>query len=223
MNILVVTAHDDPKSLVAALHNTALGVLERQGHKVSVTELYSQRFNPIATPADFEVRSVTHANYMFEQQRTVNTGGKFSPDIQSEMDKIKAAELIIFHFPLWWGGPPAVLKGWIDRVLAMGFAWGPENRYDKGLLRGKKVLLTVTVGDPLTYYSTDGMHRASVEQHLYGLLHNTLAFCGLDVLKPCVIANTTAGSHDELDAGVLHYRDFIQSIESNKTFIYRHN
>lgn len=223
MNILIVTAHDDPKSFVAALHNTALGVLERAGHKVAVTELYSQQFNPTATAADFEVRSVSHANYMFEQQRTINTGTSFSPDIKAEMDKIREAELIIFHFPLWWGNVPAVLKGWFDRVFAMGFAWSADNRYSEGMLRGKRALVTVTAGDPLSYYSSEGMHRASVEQHLYGLLHNTLAFCGLDVLKPVIIANTTAASHDELEAAVLHYRDFLGVVDTNQTYIYKHS
>lgn len=223
MNILIVTAHDDPKSFVAAMHNTALGVLERAGHRVVVTELFSQQFNPTATPADFEVRSVSHANYMFEQQRTVNTGTSFSPDIKAEMDKIKEAELIIFHFPLWWGNMPAIMKGWFDRVFAMGFAWSADNRYAEGMLRGKRALVTVTTGDPLSYYSADGMHKASVEQHLYGLLHNTLAFCGLDVLKPVIIANTTAASREELETGVLHYRDFLQSVDTNQTYIYKHS
>lgn len=205
------------------MHNTALGVLERANHSVAVTDLYAQSFNPVASQADFETRSIDHVNYMFEQQRTVNTGEAFSPDIKAEMDKVAAADLLIFHFPFWWGGVPAVLKGWFERVFAMGFAWGAENRYGKGLLRGKKVMIGVTVGDPQSYYSVDGMHRASVEQHLYSLLHNTLAFCGLDVLKPYVITNTTAASREELEAAIIGYRDLLQSIESYKTYIYRHS
>lgn len=222
MNILVVTAHDHPQAFVAALHNTALGVLERAGHDVQVTELYAQNFNPLATDIDFEIKSVSHANYMFEQQRTVNTGGAFSPDIKAEMDKVSKAELIIFHFPLWWGGVPAVLKGWFDRVFAMGFAWGAENRYSEGLLRGKKALITVSTGDPMSYYTPEGMHKASVEQHLYGLLHGTLAFCGLDVLRPVIISNTTAASHEELESSIKRYQEFLSSIETNATYIYKH-
>ncbi len=223
MNILVVTAHDHPQAFVAALHNTALGVLERAGHKVEVTELYAQNFNPVASDVDFEVKSVTHANYMFEQQRTVNTGGNFSPDIKTEMDKVANADLIIFHFPIWWGGMPAVLKGWFDRVFAMGFAWGAENRYANGMLKGKRALVTVSTGDPMSYYTAEGMHKASVEQHLYGLLHSTLAFCGMDVLKPVIIANTTAASRDELEVGTKRYQEFLASIDTNTTYIYKHS
>lgn len=222
MNVLVVTAHDDPKSLVAALHNTALGVLERAGHTVSVTELYQLGFNPVASMLDFEIRSSEYANYMFEQQRTVNTGTKFSPDIAGEMEKITQADLVIIHFPLWWGSVPAIVKGWVDRVFAMGFAWGPENRYEKGLLRGKRVLVTVSAGDPLSFYSPEGMHNATIEQHLYSLLHGTFAFCGMDVLKPAIIANTTAASREELEEAVVSYQKYLQDIESNHTYIYKH-
>ena len=222
MTVLVVSAHDDTKSFVAALHNTCLGVFERTENKVIVTDLYAQQFNPVATSLDFTTKAGTHINYMFEQQRAVNTRSGFSPDIQSEMEKIKKADLIIIHFPLWWSGPPTILKGWFERVFAMGFAWDAKNRYDKGLLKGKKILITVSAGDPESYYSKDGMHRATVEQHLYGLTHSTLAFCGLDVIKPFVIHNVTAASQEELDAKIESYRLFLQTVETTDEYVYRH-
>lgn len=223
MNVLIVSAHDDTKSFVATLHNTALGVFDRSSYKVLVTDLYAQSFNPVASIIDFKTTSGTHANYMFEQQRTVNTGGGFSPDIKAEMDKVKKADLIIIHFPLWWGSTPAILKGWIDRVFAMGFAWDANNRYSKGLLRGKKVLLTVSVGDPESFYSKEGMHKATVLQHLYGLTHSTLAFCGLDVIKPFVVENVTAASQEDLENKITSYRKFLLDIDSNDSYIYKHN
>jgi NAD(P)H dehydrogenase (quinone) len=222
MNILLVSAHDDTKSFVAALHNTALGVLERGTHKVVVSDLYAQQFNPVASGIDFKTSSGTHANYMFEQQRAMNTGSGFSPDLDGEMQKVKDADLIVIHFPLWWGGTPAILKGWFERVFAMGFAWNSENKYEKGLLRGKKVLITVSAGDPSSFYTPEGMHHATIEQHLYGLTHGTLAYCGLDVLKPFIIANVTAASQDELEQHIEKYRDLLQTIESYGTYIYKH-
>lgn len=221
MNILLVTAHDDPKSYVAALYNTALGVLERANHNVMLSDLYAQDFNPVASKLDFKTNSNSHANYMFEQQRTVNIGSGFSPDLQAEMDKVAAADIIIFHFPIWWGGPPAILKGWFERVFAMGFAWSSQARYKQGLLRGKKVLVVATTGDPESYYKPEGMHRATLKQHLYGLLHNTLAFCGLDVLQPVIIHNTTAASNEELEKRVYDYQKYLQTLETQNEFIYK--
>lgn len=222
MNALIISAHDDTKSFVAALHNTALGVFERTQDRVMVSDLYAQQFNPVASKIDFKTSSGTHANYMFEQQRAVNTGSGFSPDLQAEMDKVKKADIIIIHFPLWWGGPPAILKGWFERVLAMGFAWNSNSRYSKGLLKGKKVLLTVSVGDPESYYSAEGMHRATVEQHLYSLTHNTLAFCGFDVFKPYVVSNVTAADQDELENKIEAYRELLQMIHTYDSYIYKH-
>lgn len=199
MTVLLVSAHDDTKSYVASLHNTALGVFERTKDKVLVSDLYAQQFNPVASLLDFKIKSAAHVNYMFEQQRAANTRNGFSPDLQAEMDKVKQADLIIIHFPLWWGSTPAILKGWFERVFAMGFAWDAKNRFDSGLLKDKKVLLTVSVGDPKSFYTSEGLHRASVEQHLYSLTHGTLAFCGLNVYKPFIVHNVTAGSNEDLE------------------------
>lgn len=222
MNILLVSAIDRSESYVAALHNSALGVLERAGHSVAITSLYSQQFNPVASKLDFAVTSGEGVNYMFEQQRNVNTGRQFSPDIMAEMEKVNNASLIIFHFPLWWGSVPAVMKGWFERVFAMGYAWGPESRYASGMMRGKTALLTVAAGDPTTYYAADGMHKATVEQHLYPITHHTLAFCGFDVITPYVIANTTASSRSALEAELSYYREYLQHIEQPEKFIYKH-
>jgi NAD(P)H dehydrogenase (quinone) len=219
---LLVSAHDDPKSFVAALQNSALSVLERTTNKVVVSDLYAQSFNPVASALDFTTSSGTHANYMFEQQRAVNIGNGFSPDLVSEMQKVKEADFIIIHFPLWWGGAPAILKGWFERVLAMGFAWDSDNRYSKGLMKGKKILLAVSVGDPEVYYSAEGMHRATVAQHLYGLTHGTLAFCGFDVMQPYIIHNTTAASKEELESKVDVYRAMLESIDSYDKYLYKH-
>ncbi len=222
MNILLLSAHDDTKSFVAALKNSALSVLERTDSKVSVTDLYSQSFNPVASMLDFKTSSGTHANYMFEQQRAVNIGNGFSPDLEAEMQKVTDADMIIIHFPLWWGSTPAILKGWFERVLAMGFAWDSDNRFEKGLMKGKKVLLVVSTGDPESYYTPEGMHRATVSQHLYGLTHGTLAFCGFDVLKPYIIHNVTAASKEELETRVEDYRQILESLDSYNNYLYKH-
>lgn len=221
MNVLLVSAHESVQSYNGALRNISFGVLERAGHKMLDSDLYAIHFNPVASQTDFAQHTQSSANYMFEQKRSNNTGHGFSPDIEAEMEKVRAADLIIMQFPLWWGGPPAMMKGWFDRVLSMGFAWDDSHRYDTGLLRGKRVLPVVTVGDPASFYSPEGMHRASVEQHLYGVLHNTLAFCGFSVYRPLIVANTTAASRDELEAVLDTYRGVLEQIDTYDDFVYR--
>ncbi len=222
MNILLVTAHENNASFTARLQNAALGVLERAGHKVAMTDLYAQQFNPVASIIDFNTSSGANADYIFEQERAVNTGSGFSPDINAEMEKVKNADLIIIHFPLWWSGLPAILKGWFDRVLAMGFAWDASSRYSTGLMRGKKVLTSVAVADPISYYDVKGMHGASIEQHLYGVLHSTLAFCGFDIFKPFIVDNTTMSTNEDLSSKINEYRTLLNSIEEYSDYIYKY-
>ena len=75
--------------------------------------------------------------------------------------------------------------------------------------------------DPESFYSAEGMHRATVTQHLYPLLHNTFAYCGMSVLQPFIIHNTTAASKDELESQIKSYQKLLQTIEHSHQVLYR--
>lgn len=205
MNILVVYAHHEPTSFTAAMKNTALEVLESQGHTVSVSDLYGQGFNPTAQKWDFVTTSGEHFNYMLEQRHAARLDNAFSPDITGEIEKIKAADFVLFISPLWWLGVPAILKGWFDRVLAMGFAWDSGRFYETGLLRGKQAMLALAVGQPGEYFQPSGKHKATIAQILYPINYGTLAFCGLNVHEPYT-AMDLFGLNDDAKAQVL--KDF---------------
>ncbi len=223
MNILIVTTHSDPQSLNARLHNATLSVLQRAEHDITVSELFSQSFNPVASTLDFNTRSSGSVEYVLEQQRAMNTGSGFSADIQAEMEKVTAADLIILNFQARMSAIPALLSGWIERVFAMGYAWNEVERYSSGKLSGKRVLCVITSGDPEEAYRPEGIHNASLTQHLYGFLHSNLAMTGLDVLKPHIIYNTVSAESGELDLRINQYMGFIETIESNQDFIYKHS
>lgn len=189
MNILIVYAHHEPGSFTSAMKNLAIEVLSRQGHGMVVSDLYGEGFNPVAQKWDFVTTSGGHFNYMTEQKHAANLDLAFSPDILGEIQKVKAADIILFAAPLWWFGAPAILKGWFDRVLAMGVAWDSGRFYEKGLLRGKQAMLIVSAGHPAQYYSEVGKHGATPLQVLHAINHGTLAFCGLDVQEPFVALN----------------------------------
>lgn len=189
MNVLIVYAHHEPGSFTAAMKNLVIEVLSRQGHGISVSDLYGEGFNPVAQKWDFVTSSGGHFNYMMEQKHAAKLDLAFSPDILGEIQKIKAADIILFATPLWWSGVPAILKGWFDRVLAMGVAWDSGRFYEKGLLRGKQAMVIVSAGHPASYYTDTGKHRVSPQQVLHGINHETLAFCGLDIQEPFVALN----------------------------------
>ena len=171
------------------MKNLAVEILSRQGHNVAISDLYGQGFNPLAQKWDFVTTSGGHFNYMLEQKHAANLDLAFSPDILAEIQKVRAADIILFVSPLWWFSVPAILKGWFDRVLAMGVAWDSGRFYEKGLLRGKQAMLIVAAGHPAEYYSHYGKHRATPLQVLHSINHGTLAFCGLSVHEPYVALN----------------------------------
>jgi len=82
----------------------------------------------------------------------------FAPDIKAEMDKLFWCDQLIFQFPLWWFSMPAILKGWIDRVFAMGKIYGGGKWYNNGVFAGRRAMLSVTTGGPPTIYSPSGLN-----------------------------------------------------------------
>jgi NAD(P)H dehydrogenase (quinone) len=189
MNILIVYAHHEPGSFTAAMKNVAVQILEGQGHSVGVTDLYGQGFSAVAQKWDFVTTSGGHFNYMLEQKHAANLEMSFSPDILGEIQKVKAAELVLFVTPIWWLSVPAILKGWFDRVLAMGVAWDSGKIYENGLLRGKQAMVIAAAGNPADYFSQNGRYRATANQILYPINHGTLAACGFNVHEPYMALN----------------------------------
>lgn len=199
MNIFIVYAHHEPSSFTAAMKNVAIQHLEAQGHKVAVSDLYGQGFSAVAQKWDFVTTSGKHFNYMLEQKHSALLQNSFSPDILGEMEKLAAADALLIITPLWWSSVPAILKGWFDRVLAMGVAWDTGKIYENGLMRGKQAMLAVAAGHPADYYMPKGRHLISAEQALHPVNHDTLAFCGFNVQEPFIALNTLGATQEGLD------------------------
>lgn len=168
------------------MKNLATQVLAGKGHNIATSDLYGQGFNPTAQKWDFVTTSGGHFNYMLEQRHAARLDLAFSPDILGEIEKIRAAEIVLFVTPVWWFSVPAILKGWFDRVLAMGVTWDSGKIYENGLLRGKQAMLIAAAGGPPQYYQENGRHKATAEQILHHVNHGTLAFCGFNVHEPFV-------------------------------------
>lgn len=221
MTILSVYAHHEPTSLTSSLKNITLSVLAHQGHTVLETDLYGSGFAPKAEKYDFTTTSGGHFNYMLEQKHAQVEGMGFAPDIVAELEKLAQADVVIFHTPLWWFSVPAVLKGWFDRVLAMGVAWDGGKIYEKGLLRGKKAMLCVVAGGPEEYFRIDGKHRATITQILHPIQHGTLAFCGFDVLEPYVILNSLAKSPSEIETILSEYQFKAEHLVDSPSYFHK--
>jgi NAD(P)H dehydrogenase (quinone) len=213
MHILIVYAHQEQHSFSCALKDMAVSALGSQGHSVEVSDLYAQHFNPVASREDFTTLSDTrYINYMLEQ-RTAAEHGFFSEDIRAEQEKVLHADLIMFHFPIWWFSAPAILKGWFDRVFATGVTWNFGSIYDSGLLKGKKAMLVVTTGGGEDLYQERGAHKATIQQILHPILHGTLRFCALDVLPPFVAYGIFQAGEDGRKKYLEGFRARLSSVE----------
>ncbi|MBI4911582.1 MAG: NAD(P)H-dependent oxidoreductase [Acidobacteria bacterium] len=200
MKVLIVHAHEEPRSFNAAMKNTAIRVFEEMGHTVVVSDLYRMRFKAVADSDDFLERKDRHILVRQAEERYSTNLGTLAPDILEEQRKVLDCQLLILQFPLWWFSLPAVLKGWVDRVLSMGFAYDQEGRwYDHGGLKGRRAMLSLTTGDPESCFSPRGIH-GSMDQVLWPIQHNTLYHCGFEVMAPFVAYAVARRSQAEREA-----------------------
>lgn len=158
MNVLIVHAHPEPQSFCSALKDAAVASLTGQGHTVEVSDLYAMNFNPVASATDFASRQQPDYLVYALEQRHAQAAATLAPDIQAEITKVQAADLLIFSFPLFWMLMPAMLKGWIDRVFVSGLFYGGKRVYDQGGMRGKKALMSLTLGGRDYMFGPGALH-----------------------------------------------------------------
>jgi NAD(P)H dehydrogenase (quinone) len=212
MRVLIVHAHPDPQSFNAALTNAAVEQLESDGHEVQVSDLYDMGWNAVISESDFETRvDLDHFKVAYEQTQAVENGTQ-AHDIQSEQAKVLWADLVIFQFPLWWFGMPAILKGWVDRVWARGFAYLAGRKYDTGMLAGRKALVCVTTGTSEDTYAPDGIDGAMID-HLWPIHNGVFRYTGFDVVSPYVVYMPGRMTDDERQQAITGWREMLHTID----------
>ena len=185
MHALIVYANPEPGSFTGALVRAAEAEIRAAGNTVETSDLFAQAFDPVAGRHDFTtVADGARFHYQTEQGHAAAEGG-FADDLRREQDRLCRADLVIFAFPLWWGGPPAILKGWLDRVLAYGFAYADGARFDSGLLKGKRGLLCVVTGGTPERFSEGGVY-GPIDKVLWPMQHLALEYMGMRVSEPFV-------------------------------------
>jgi NAD(P)H dehydrogenase (quinone) len=166
LRVHIVYAHPEPTSFSAALRDRAVATVEAGGHEATVSDLFGEGFNPVAGRHDFTtVADPGRFHYQTEQEHAARHGG-FAPDIAREQARLAAADVLVLVFPVWWGGVPAILKGWMDRVLAYGFAYVDGRRFDTGVFKGRRALFGVTTGGTPERFSETGVY-GPIERVLY--------------------------------------------------------
>ncbi len=205
MNIFIVYAHPEPQSFLALLKNRTIEVLTQQGHSLQLSDLYAMRFKAAADPGDFTERyDPAHFDLVAEQAHAAQHG-TFAPDILQEQRKLRWADTVLFYCPLWWYSVPAILKGWIDRVLAAGFAYGP-----KPALVGKRAMFTVTTGGQARPFTPE--KRVAIIDILDHIQRGTLHLCGLSVLPPFAAYGGDHTTREQSQQYLLQYTQVLSAL-----------
>ncbi len=186
MKYLIVHAHPETASFTAAMRDRIVSALKADAHEVEVSDLYAMNFNPVLSAEDFRERQdPDHLTYALEQRH--NWKNKtLSADIAAEIDKVLAADVIGFTFPVQWFGPPAILKGWIERVFVSGPFYGGRRIYAEGGLSGKRAFAAIGLGGRAHMFGDRALHGPLVDGMLRHFFQGTLGYVGLTVHSPFV-------------------------------------
>ena len=224
--VLLVYAHPEPTSLTRLFVAATEQTLTQQGHTLLQSDLYSMGWKAVFDEQDFPHRvHPERLAYVHESGHAYATDQQ-TEDVTAEQPKLLAADAVILQFPLWWFGMPAILKGWIDRVYAYGFAYGYKGegnryRYGDGILKGKRALLSVMVGGPETDYSPRGIN-GPLEELLFPITHGALFFPGMDVLRTHAVYGTGNLSKETVDRELTAWRQRLEQLFDESPIPFRH-
>ncbi|TGK50542.1 flavodoxin family protein [Leptospira kanakyensis] len=137
MKNLIIYSHSNPKSFTKAVLDSILNSLIEKSEIVSLIDLYSDKFNPVLVVDDYNRRrDICNDKYTLKYRNLINE-----------------ADHLIFIYPVWWHGFPAILKGFIDRVFASDFIYSFKNKkkgalFPEGLMKNKKISCFYTLDAP---------------------------------------------------------------------------
>jgi NAD(P)H dehydrogenase (quinone) len=160
VKVYVVYCHPDPASFTAEIRDRAVSALQTAGHELRVSDLYADEFEPVLS---LHERANHHA----------------APETKTEVlaycQNLQWCESLVFIYPTWWSGQPAMLKGWLDRVLVRGVAWDlPEgaSRITPLLGNVRRLVMVTSHGSPAWVNMLEGQTgRRVISRGLRVLCH----------------------------------------------------
>lgn len=158
MKALIVTAHPQQDSFTQALVARFSAGLNAGGHEVEIADLYAEGFDPVVSAPEMNGWR----------------DGQISPEIQAQQHRLKDSDGLVLAYPVWWSAPPAILTGWLQRVLTQEFAFRHSGGRTEGLLKMRAQLL-VNVG---SRQRQDVDLAAQYLEPMIGVLN----YCGMNIL-----------------------------------------
>jgi len=187
LKVFIVYWHQEPKSFNHAMLQTAISTFEEIGAEVRVSDLNAMQFNPVSDRRNF--KTVKHPDYL----------------------KMEWCDLMIWQFPLWWLGLPAVLKGWVDRCYPLGRVYSKSKSFDNGVFKGKKAMLSLTTGGSADAYKSGAM-MGDVMSLLKPIHYGMLRFVGYDILSPHIVYAPVRKTDEERKEEFIKYGNRLKHI-----------
>jgi NAD(P)H dehydrogenase (quinone) len=198
MNHLIITAHPSENSFSNYLSKNIYEFYENMAWTVTVRDLYKINFNPVLSSNDLKLLKL----------------GQTPFDIQREQKYLAAADLITVIYPLWWAGFPAILKGYIDRVLTNGFAFRYTQNGPEPLMKGKQVILHTTMGNTVEEYEAKGLieaFRSSQGDEVFG-------YCGMEVIDHLFYPQITVANESRRNHFLEMALEAYQPVQTSRLF-----
>ena len=193
MKHAVIAAHPEPKSFTLSVAHAYCQAVASAGQEAVLHDLYAMKFDPCLKASEI----AGHTD--------------FGPgdDVKAERTALKDADVFVFVYPFWINAAPAILKGYMDRVFGLGFAYGPKGSAEQPLLKGRKMLSFTSSGAPTDWVESSGAgaaERLLFDRHL-------AALSGLEVLDhihfggivPGIRADVVTRHFDTVRATVAKY------------------
>mgnify|MGYP001552809647 CR=1 FL=1 len=173
MKHAVVVAHPDVRSFTVSVAQAYCEAVRGHGHGVLLRDLYRMNFAPCLAVEE------------------IPKSGGFAPgkDVQDERRLLADVDVFAFVYPFWMNAQPAMLKGYIDRVFGMGFAYGPGRGGNIPLLKARKMISFTSSGAPTEWVKQTGAWdavRKLFDEHF-------AAVCGLEVVDHIHFGGVHAG------------------------------
>ena len=159
MRVVVVVAHPDPNSFTHAIATTARAALTEHGHEVTVLDLYAEEFRTAMSPDE---------RHAYHSERPL-----LDPVAERHAGLVKQTEAFVFVYPTWWSTMPAILKGWLERVMVpgVGFVFNERHHVRRGLTQTRRIVGISTYGSRWWYVKA--MHDNGRRTLLRALRLNT--------------------------------------------------
>ncbi len=187
----IVVAHPEPKSFNAHLADVANKTLKARGYEVTISNLYTMGFDPCERAEHYVDPTDSSRFDVHSEQRQASVTRTIPKELKAEIDRLAQADFVILQYPMWWHLPPAILKGWMDRVFIYGDVYKSNFRFENGRFVGKRAMLSLTVGTSPETYAYNG-RSGDIELMLWPI-NFSLAYVGFDVLEPHVAYGVEAG------------------------------